>query len=83
MRLSILEKGKGLRPLQKLQLFMIRLLTKGFIPGPVLVMSYRRELFGKAFSVTLHEALRQMTEWELGEVELFAAFVSKQHECFY
>lgn len=83
MRLDILEQGRGLRPLQRLQLVPIRMITKGFIPGPLIVCSYRRGLFGKAFAEALQEALREQMAWKLGEVELFAAFVSKQHQCAY
>ena len=80
MRLAILKNGH--RPLQKLQLGIMKALA-GLIPGPVLVLSYRRELFGKYFADCLHEAMRHCTAWRKGEVELFAAFVSRQNQCLF
>lgn len=78
MRLTILRQGH--RPLQKLQLGIMRAFA-GLVPGPVLVLSYRRGLFGKYFADCLQEAMRQSTAWRKAEVELFAAFVSKQNQC--
>ena len=78
MRLTILRHGH--RPLQKLQLGIMKAVA-GLVPGPVAVLSYRRELFGKYFADCLHETMRQCTAWSKGEVELFAAFVSKQNQC--
>ena len=48
MRLGILDKAKGLRPLQKLQILPIRIMA-GVVPGPIIVLSYHREIFGKYF----------------------------------
>jgi hypothetical protein len=82
MRLQILEKGH--RPFQKLILSLIKATSEGGqAPGPILVMSYRRELFGKHISPCFQEAMRGGKEWSLGEVELFAAFVSQLNECKY
>ncbi len=81
MRLQILEKGH--RPLQKIILGFIRRASKGRVPGPILVMSYRRELFGKYLAQCFQEGMREATEWSVGEVELFAAFVSRLNECRY
>jgi hypothetical protein len=81
MRLQILENGH--RPVQKAILSFIRRVSEGHVPGPILVMSYRRELFGKYLAACLREGMRRATEWTLGEVELFAAFVSRLNECKY
>jgi hypothetical protein len=81
VRLRILEKG--FRPLQKVILSMIRVLSGGKVPGPILVLSYRRELCGKYLAACYQEGMRKATEWSLGEVELFAAFVSKLNQCKY
>jgi len=78
MRLTILRQGH--RPLQKLLLGIMKAFA-GLVPGPVLVLSYRRELFGKYFADCLQEAMRQSTVWRKAEVELFAAFVSQQNQC--
>jgi len=80
MRLRILENGH--RPLQKLLLALIRRHI-GVVPGPVLTLSYRRQIFGRFFAACLHEGMRGAKEWRLGEVELFAAFVSKLNACQY
>ena len=78
MRLKILEQGH--RPLPQFIFNVIRRLT-GFLPGPLAVNSYRRDLFGKQFSACIQEALRRSSEWHKSELELFGAFISKQLEC--
>jgi hypothetical protein len=49
----------------------------------VRVLSYRPEIFGRYFSDTLHELLQGPSEWNTGERELFAAFVSSRNKCAY
>jgi hypothetical protein len=80
MRLAVVETG--LRPVQKLVARVVRLLA-GRLPGPIAAMSYKKELFGKALSACLLEAMRGSKSWTVGEVELFAAFVSKVNHCAY
>jgi hypothetical protein len=80
MRLEVLNNGH--RPLQKLA-FRLAGFRDGRIPGPVSVLSYRRALYGKHFAAAIQDAMRKMTEWTVGQTELFAAFVSKQNECHY
>ena len=81
MRLRILENGY--RPLQKLILRPLAALFEGQVPGPMLVMSYRREFFGQYLAACIQEALRGSKNWSVGEVELFAAFVSRLNACQY
>lgn len=81
MRLEILEQGHS--PLQKILLSLFRAASGGDAPGPVLVMSYRRELFGKYLAECFQDGMRHATAWTKGEVELFAAFVSRINECKY
>ncbi len=81
MRLRILENGY--RPLQKVILNIVRAITGGKVPGPILVLSYHRELCGKYLAACYQEGMRKASEWSLGEVELFAAFVSRLNECKY
>lgn len=81
MRLQILEHGH--RPLQRLILRLIRVISGGHVAEPILVMSYRRELFGQHLAACFREGMRQAHEWTVGEVELFAAFVSRLNECKY
>lgn len=83
MRLNILEEGRGLRPLQKLQAHIIKKLSGNFMPPPVIVLSYKRNLFGKRFGPLEQKSLRKTTFWNKAEAELMAAFVAKQNECRY
>ena len=81
MRLRILENG--FRLLQKAILSILGAVSGGKVPGPILVLSYRRELCGKYLAACFQEGMRKATGWSLGEVELFAAFVSRLNECRY
>ena len=82
MRLQILVDGH--RPLQRIVLRMFGWVSgDGHPPGPVAAMSYRRGFFGKELAACVQEAMRRPTEWTTGEVELFAAFVSRINECEY
>jgi hypothetical protein len=80
MRLSILDHGH--RPLQKLKFGLIRSLA-GRAPPPVLMMSYRRDLFGKHLGECFAEAMREAAEWTIFELEIFAAFVSRRNQCLF
>ena len=55
----------------------------GSVPGPIATMSYDPGFFGNEFSQSLEDAMRRMKLWSLGEVELFAAFVSQLNSCAY
>jgi hypothetical protein len=80
MRLPVVARGKSWR--QRLQFALIRALV-GRVPGPILTMSHRRELFGAEFAQCLHEAMRGPSEWTVAEREIFSAFVSKLNRCEY
>jgi hypothetical protein len=79
MRLKALERGSGLR--QRIQYWIIRAFLGGHVPGSVSVVSYRRNFFGKHFAACIQEALRTREEWSVGELEIFAAFVSRLNHC--
>lgn len=81
MRLSVLETGH--RPIQKLFFAMAKRVVRGNVPGPILTMSYRSEFCGKKLAACFQDGMRKGTEWQLGEVELFAAFVSQLNRCRY
>lgn len=51
------------------------------IPGPILALSYRRNPCGRHLARCVQEALRGAREWSVGEIEIFAAFVSKLNHC--
>ncbi len=78
MRLPTLKRGHA--GIQRLIFSTVRRFT-GYVPGPMMVMSYRRDFFGKAFSQLLDQGLCKMRHWSAAEVELFAAFVAKQNAC--
>ena len=80
MRLKILDRGTGL--LQRLQYAVIRRFV-GHVPGSVCATSYRRNFFGKHFARCVQEALRTGGEWTVGELEMFAAFLSRLNRCRY
>ena len=80
MRLSILSHGHTWT--QKL-IFKIVGLQMGHVPGPMRILTYRRNWFGASFADCLQHGLREMTEWTMPEAELMAAFVSKLNQCEY
>jgi hypothetical protein len=45
------------------------------------VLAYRPEMFGTPFSICLEDVMRDLSEWSVGERELFAAFVSRKNQC--
>ncbi|HEX6539567.1 MAG TPA: hypothetical protein VF155_10340 [Candidatus Dormibacteraeota bacterium] len=73
MRIPTLESGHSAR--QKALFRVARRLTGGVAP-PILVLSYRRDHFGRWLAPCFQEAMRKATEWSTFETELFAAFVS-------
>ena len=81
MRPPILETGY--RPGQKAILNLIKLMTGGMVPGPMLALSYRRELCGQYLAPCYQEGMRQAAEWSAAETEIFAAFVSRLNACRY
>ena len=80
MRPEVLQHGHT--RLQKIQLWAMRRFC-GRALEPVLMMSYRRDFFGKHFARCLQEGLRNAREWSVGELETFAAFVSSLNRCRY
>lgn len=80
MRLALLDHGHS--RLQKAQLWLLRALS-GRALGPVLMMSYRRNFFGKHLARCLQEGLRNARHWSVGELEIFAAFVSGLNRCHF
>jgi hypothetical protein len=77
-----LDLHPGYRPLQRLILRVMRAII-GQVPGPVAMMSYRKERFGQGFAALTHEALRGPSRWTVAERELFSAFVSRLNRCEY
>ena len=77
-----LESELGLG--KRLKFALMKLITGSeHVPGPIVAATYDAELFGTHFSYALEDAMRKMEHWSVGEVELFAAFVSKENSCAY
>ncbi len=73
---------KRLGRIQKLSLAFWNAII-GDIPGPMLVVSYRKEFFGDYWAPCMQEGMRRARHWTRGEVELFAAFTSRVNSCAY
>lgn len=73
---------QGLRPLQKVALRVVKAMT-GAASGPVLVASYNKPFFGNGWAPCMKRGMRGAAEWSVGEIELFAAFVSRINSCAY
>ena len=79
MRLPTVERGVGFK--QKLIFTMIRLFSGMRAPDVVRTLQHRPEYFGDVFSQACQNTLRGPSEWQVGERELVAAFVSKLNQC--
>lgn len=71
-----------LRPVQKI---VLRAFSGMFVraPGPVLIASFNKPFFGNGWAPCMKKGMRSAAEWSVGEVELFAAFVSRINSCGY
>lgn len=78
MRLALLEKPSGL--VQRMRFAVLRALV-GQVPGPVLALSCKRRLGGQHLARCYQDGLRRSKEWSVGEIEIFAAFVSSLNRC--
>jgi uncharacterized peroxidase-related enzyme len=79
LNLARIDAGSGLA--NKLKLAAMRLVTGERAPDVVRVILYRPEFFGRPFNRCVHRLLRGISEFTLGERELFAAFVSHSNNC--
>ncbi|MCG8349594.1 MAG: hypothetical protein MI924_17650 [Chloroflexales bacterium] len=80
MRLNLLEDNSNYTGAAKWLTPLLQRMS-GSIPGPIAVAAYNRSFFGAQWSVCLHKGMSQPQTWSRGEVELFAAFVSRLNEC--
>jgi hypothetical protein len=55
----------------------------GHAPGVVRTLLYRKEFFGRPFSILTHQVMRGPSPWSVGEREMFAAFVSRLNQCVF
>lgn len=79
MRIEIADR---LSRIQKICLAFWKAII-GDVPGPMLVVSYRKDFFGKYWAPCMQEGMRTLRHWTKGEIELFAAFTSKVNSCNY
>lgn len=77
MRLTRVERGRLPRRL----MFPLLRLMVGTVPDVSRTLMYRPPFFGRAYNEVLHQVMRGPSEWNVGERELFAAFVSAQNQC--
>lgn len=82
LRLPMMREARHLNFLQRLQLFPVRLIT-GSYPSPLLVVSYKRGLFGKWYSAFNDRSMRVSNYWDKADLELFATFTATQLDCRY
>ena len=73
---------KMLRPLQKVALVAVKAVF-GPASGPVLIASYNKPFFGNGWAPCMKQGMRGASEWSVGEIELFGAFVSRVNSCGY
>lgn len=79
MRLKKVETGHRLK--EKLLIWAVTLWKRVRVPDVVRSLTYRPELYGKAYNEYIHTIMREESGWSVGERELFAAFVSSRNQC--
>lgn len=79
MRLKKVETGQRL-PFKLLFAFLT-LKNRVRVPDVLRTLTYRPELYGKAYNEWIHTLLREASGWSVGEREMIAAFVSKTNQC--
>lgn len=81
LRLKKLRSGHSL--LTKIQ-FALMPRVVGFPPSDVIrTLTYRPQVFGKAFSGLVQSAMRGPSFWTVAERELFAGYVSARNQCLF
>jgi hypothetical protein len=80
MRLQTVHGGHRFR--DKAMLGLLRVVM-GHAPGVVRTLLYRKEFFGRPFSILTHQVMRGPSPWSVGEREMFAAFVSRLNQCVF
>jgi len=81
LRLSKLDNGHRLP--QKLLLGVSSLITLSAPMDVVRVFMYRPEYYGRPFCDLAHAAMRGLSDWSVGERELFGAFTSRLNSCVF
>jgi len=80
VRLRKVERGQGLLRV----VFPILSLKFGDrVPDVVRTLTYRPEIFGKAYNAWIQSTLRGPSKWTVWERELIAAFTSSLNQCVF
>jgi hypothetical protein len=81
MRLHKLETGHALA--QKLILELSRIVSISETVDVLKILMYRPGYFGKPFCDLVHILWRRPSDWDVGERELFGAFISQLNQCIF
>jgi len=81
MRLGVVERGHRIP--QKLQLAMIRVVTRRRAVDIIRTVMYRPEFFGRPMNEWTQRVMRGPSDWAVWERELFAAFTSRLNRCVF
>ena len=81
MRLANVERGDRL----PVRVFYaaIRMLSGFRAPDVIRTLKYRASFFGRHHSHHTQAVMRGLSEWSIGERELFAAYVSEMNKCHF
>lgn len=80
MRLRKVHTGHRFR--EKAILSIMRVMA-GHAPGVLRTLFYRKEFFGRPWTVLTQQVMRGPSFWSVGERETFAAFVSRLNQCVF
>jgi hypothetical protein len=74
---------QGHTALRDRALLAVMRLVQGHAPGVVRTLLYRKEFFGRPWSVLTQQVMRGSSDWTVGERETFAAVVSRFNQCVF
>ncbi|HBL29942.1 MAG TPA: hypothetical protein DD490_24145 [Acidobacteria bacterium] len=81
MRAALKKIETGQRFPFKLLFAYLTVKNRVRVPDVVRTLTYRPEVYGKAYNKWLHTITREDSGWAVGERELFAAFTSQLNQC--
>ena len=79
MRLKKVETGQPFR--YRLLIALLTVRYRARVPDVVRTLTYRPELYGKAYNEWIQTIMREDSGWAVGEREIFAAFTSHRNQC--
>ena len=81
MRLAVVERGERLA--DRLFYAVVRVVSGFRAPDVIRTLGYRKRYFGTPHRAHTQAVMRESTAWTVGELELFAAFVSRLNQCHF